>query len=216
MSNKPPVSITIKTVGFDEVEKALGEFKNKAPSVLYNIIKRVATNVNKNISKYTRKRYVIKTQDIKKTLKIKKPSKTDLSAVIQSNGAPLSLTKFKITSSGGLNPISMKGIPKEGDKNYPGRARYKVRVLRASNLTKKEHSFMQRMRNGHLALFIRKKYVKAVFGKQAQKIKELHGPSVPQMISNDEVMNSINRDAQETYEKRIEHEIKRILNRYGT
>lgn len=219
-----PVTINVKTVGFSEVEKALGAFKEKAPHVLYNVVKRVASNVNKNIAKHTKKVYSIKSADVKKTLKVKYPSKSDLTAMITSKGTTLPLIKFKVTSPKGIDPIEMKGIPKEGDKNYPGRARYKAKVLKSSKTVNITHAFVQKMKNGHIGLFRRhilSKSFKQQFRKQLKKtgadksVKELHGPSVPQMIANTKIRDLLNKDAQATYEKRIEHEISRILKGYG-
>lgn len=58
-----------------------------------------------------------------------------------------------------------------------------------------------------------------IFERQTRKrlpIKELFGPSVPQMLSeNKSIMDEIEEKIVETYEKRIDHEISRILNGYG-
>ena len=41
----------------------------------------------------------------------------------------------------------------------------------------------------------------------------MKGPSVPQMIANDEVMRKIQQDAEKTYNTRLEHELNRVLGR---
>ena len=47
-------------------------------------------------------------------------------------------------------------------------------------------------------------------------VKELYGPATPQMMySNEDVMDEVEEKMVETYEKRIDHEIMRILNGYG-
>ena len=47
-------------------------------------------------------------------------------------------------------------------------------------------------------------------------VEELYGPATPQMMySNEEVMDEIEAKMAETYEKRIDHEILRILNGWG-
>ena len=47
-------------------------------------------------------------------------------------------------------------------------------------------------------------------------VRELYGPSTPQMIySNEEVMDAAEEAVAKTYEKRIEHEILRVLNGWG-
>ena len=47
-------------------------------------------------------------------------------------------------------------------------------------------------------------------------VEELYGPATPQMMySNEEVIDEIENKMAETYEKRIDHEILRILNGWG-
>ena len=47
-------------------------------------------------------------------------------------------------------------------------------------------------------------------------VEELYGPATPQMMySNEEVMDEIERKVADTYEKRIDHEILRLLNGWG-
>ena len=47
-------------------------------------------------------------------------------------------------------------------------------------------------------------------------VKELYGPATPQMMySNEEVTDEIERKVADTYEKRIDHEILRLLNGWG-
>lgn len=47
-------------------------------------------------------------------------------------------------------------------------------------------------------------------------VEELYGPATPQMMySNEEVMDEIEAKMAETYEKRIDHEILRVLNGWG-
>ncbi len=47
-------------------------------------------------------------------------------------------------------------------------------------------------------------------------VEELYGPATPQMMySNEEVTDEIERKVADTYEKRIDHEILRLLNGWG-
>ncbi|MNP86815.1 hypothetical protein D3C76_1872870 [compost metagenome] len=42
-------------------------------------------------------------------------------------------------------------------------------------------------------------------------IEELHGPAIPRMLNESQVVEHIQNEAKERMEKRLEHEIKRIL-----
>lgn len=47
-------------------------------------------------------------------------------------------------------------------------------------------------------------------------VEELYGPATPQMMySNEDVMDAVEQKMADTYEKRIDHEILRILNGWG-
>ena len=53
-------------------------------------------------------------------------------------------------------------------------------------------------------------------GPERFPVKELFGPSTPQMMySNEAVLNEVKQKIVETYERRIEHEILRLMNGWG-
>ncbi len=210
------MQINIKTVGIREIERELGDMKHKAGAVLYNVIKRVQSNVGKNVSKYTIKRYVIKSADVKKEIKLKKPTKQDLTATVWAKGETLPLMKFRVKPD---SVIKLKGISAGPKGDYPERQKYKVKVLKKNKLSLSRHSFVMKMPNGHIGLFRRNllsgELKKVVSNKNNlySKINELHGPSVPQMIANDEIIEKINKDVEKTYKTRLQHELNRVLGR---
>ena len=46
---------------------------------------------------------------------------------------------------------------------------------------------------------------------KAYPIKQVMGPAIPQIIDNKEIMENIMKNANETLEKRIEHELSRVM-----
>ena len=52
-------------------------------------------------------------------------------------------------------------------------------------------------------------------GKSRLPIKQLMGSSMRSMVSNSVVMDQVYKEAQETFDTRIEHEIERLLAGYG-
>ena len=53
-------------------------------------------------------------------------------------------------------------------------------------------------------------------GSERFPVRELFGPSTPQMMySNEAVLNEVKQKIVETYERRIEHEILRLMNGWG-
>ena len=216
------MQVTVKGIGFSEVERKLGSLKNKAGAVMINVLRRVQSNVRKNISKKVLKRYAVKSNEIKKTVHYNKPKRSELNASVWVEGGTLPLIKFKVKPQ---DVIKLKGIKAvgsyvDGGVKYPGRQRYKYKVLKSTSLKKSETAFVQKMQNGHIGLFRRiyQNYgskinynVKRKFANN--KIEELHGPSVPQMVGNEEVMNPILKEAEAVYNRRIIHELNRVLGR---
>lgn len=198
------MNITLDMPTFGVIKRKLGVMSDKAPSVMYNVINRVASNVRKNISKFVLKRYIIKSEDVKKTVTIsKRPSKADPTAIITSKGELIPLIKFRVKAD---TPIKKRPQPD-----------YKAKVLKKSKLSVSRHSFVQQMPSGHIGIFRRKLISKELGsivkgGKEKFKaIRELYGPSVPEMVGNEEVWKLIEKDAISMRDKRLEHEIKRLL-----
>jgi hypothetical protein len=71
-----------------------------------------------------------------------------------------------------------------------------------------KNTFIAKMSNGHTGIFERK-------GDDRYPLREVMGSSTAQMAKNSIVLEEVYKVAQETAEKRVEHEISRILNNYG-
>ena len=84
-----------------------------------------------------------------------------------------------------------------------------VRVTPAGNgRTPFQDAFIARMQSGHTGMFERD-------GSKRLPISEFMGPSTAQMAGNSIVLADVEEKAQEVINKRVEHEITRILNGYG-
>lgn len=201
------MDVSVNVVGLKEIQKQLGDMKDKAPAVLYNVIKRVASNVRKNTSIATRKKYQIKGKDIKETISSKKGTKDNPQCVISSKGNPIPIYKFRVTPK---DVIKLKGV------KLKDRPKYKGKVKKKTQLKVIYSSFVQKMKSGHIGLFRRKilsKEMRSITKKDIhRKISEVYGPSAPQLLGNKDTMAFIQKEADKTYEKRIEHEINRVLN----
>ncbi|MGG3448634.1 phage tail protein [Domibacillus aminovorans] len=171
----------------EDVQNRLGHFQNKAPQVISSALNRALTNVTSNISKETRQKYNIKAADIKSTLEKTRASKTSLNAIVRSRGSLIPLDRFKV-SPRKVTPkrkASIKiGVKKNGMKTLSG-------------------AFVADI-NG-LKVFRRE-------GRKRLPIDRLFGPSVPQMLKSEEIRERINREGQDTFYRRLDHEIDRLLN----
>ncbi|CAM3851193.1 MULTISPECIES: phage tail protein [Paenibacillus] len=179
--------ITVDADKLKEIEKRLSDYPKQAPSVLSRALNRAATNVKSNASKKAREIYQIKAQDVNKSFKITRASRNSLGATVVSSGGSIGLEKFKI--------------------NVRDPSAKKPRVFKAA--VKKQGSLRTILR-GFVANISGVKVFQRT-GKERLPIQRLFGPPVPQMVDNPEVRRFIEEQAVETFEKRLEHEIKRVL-----
>jgi hypothetical protein len=183
------------TVNVDEkllkdVQKKLKDVPKKAPNAISNALNRAATNVNSNVSKEVRKEYVIKSGDIKATLTKTKATRSKLSAEVRSDGNVIPLDRFKVSPKtikpNRKKPIKV-AVKKGGVKPVLG-----AFVADVSGIKVFERTSKKRL-----------------------PIRRLFGPSVPQMLGNGGIREEIERQGQETFERRLDHEINRILEKRG-
>lgn len=191
----------VEVTGIEDVERSLGNLKAKAPTVVARAINRAVTNAKKNMAKETSNKYFISSGDVKDTIRTTRASKSRLQAAAISSGAGIALSKFKV------NPGT---VVKQKDKKVRSRSPkvYKAGVEKAGGvkpLDGNPKAFIAVMRkSGHKGVFERE-------SGDSLPIKQLYGPSVPQMIKNEEIMKKINDEANKTLQKRIDAEIANLL-----
>lgn len=189
----------IKASGIEDVEKRLGNMKKNAPTVVSRAINRAIQNVKKNMGKETSERYFITSGEVKKTVNVTKATKSRLQAAAISQGAGIALSKFKVNPK---TPVRYRGASRTPKV-------YRAGVKKAGGvkpLDGNPKSFVAVMKSGHVGVFSRT-------SAKSLPIKQLYGPSVPQMVKNEDIMDKINRDANETLQKRIDAEINNLLRR---
>lgn len=93
-------------------------------------------------------------------------------------------------------------------------------VLRGGSAKKIENAFIAKMENDHMGVFERKgtwrrKTRPTQAGRNTEnneKIKELFGPSLARMAENAVVLQTVEERVNEVINKRVEHELERLLN----
>ena len=158
---------------------------------------RTASVVNTSVKKEVSARYFISQKKISETLHIENASTSNLTALVVSQGSKLGLEKFKVSP---LRPVELS---KKG-KRTPGV--YKAAIKKAGGLKpltgknilgRKNKPFVAIMLNGETW--------------DAYPIDSMMGPAVPQLAGKKEVMEAVTKKANETLEKRIEHELSRVM-----
>ena len=180
----------------DEIEKKLSEITDRSRLVMMRAMNRTARNIATTTKREVASRYFVKQKQVADTLKISKASKSNLEVAVVSKGEKLELEKFKVSPREPVKIISREErTPKV----------YKAAVKKAGGLKplygervsgKQSKPFFATTKKGTQGIFFRSR------GK-AYPIKQVMGPAIPQIIDNKEIM--------ETLEKRIEHELSRVM-----
>lgn len=182
------VRIVVDDAELQRVQGMLGEISHKAPNVIANSLNRSISNMNSNITKEVRSKYHIKAGDVKSTLKAFKASPSNLKAEVKSSGKLMGLDKFKVNPKT-ANPKRKNqlkiAVKKDGIKQVLG-------------------SFVAAV-NG-AKIFTRD-------GKKRLPISRLMGPSVPQMIGNEENVETIQTKAWVAYQRNLNHYVNHLLSK---
>lgn len=166
----------------EKISKLLQNIPNAMPKAVSRAANRAIQSARTQGVKTVRSEYVIKAGDANATLSVSKATVSQLNATVRSTGRPTPLTKFKTRKK-------RKGVYARVKKSGGGDI---------------EGAFYATTPNGHRGVFLRK-------GRERYPIKNLHGPSVPQMFGNESVVEAMEKRAQEQFETRLIHETGRLL-----
>lgn len=187
--------IGITSEQIERVESILNGIQGGPEKAFFNVINRALDTVRTTTGKQIREVYAISQKNLrtKSNVRMKKASTGDLIGEIAFSSGTIPLYRFNVT-------------PKEPTPKQ--RTKVKAAVLKSSSQTEFEHAFIMRMKNGHVGMFERET-------RKSKPIKEFQSPSIKAMVENSAVIEQVEQAANETIEKRINHEVNRILAGYG-
>ena len=182
--------ITITQDTIDRISNLLVEVPNGTERAMASAANRAIAKAKTESFKGVTKEYKIKRNVIAEYTKdsIKNATTSDLCATLIFAGQQIPLYKYSLTKP--KYPV--------GGKVFAGQ-----KTARAF-----EKAFIGKMQSGHLGIFERT-------GKKRQPIEEKMGSSMRSMVSNSVVMDQVYKEAQETFDNRLEHEVERLLAGYG-
>lgn len=193
----------------DDVAGRLGDLSRKASLVMSRAINRTTGHVKTRMSEEAVKRYHVKITKIKRTISVaKKATVGDPSAKILSIGEHPNLISFKVKQSSSWRKLKPSGkrVPKFYLASVKKDSGWKPLTGGAAK------PFVASPKKGGVAVFRRLlKHEKAKYPNVKSGIIGIGGPAIPQMIKNKDIMSEVNKDANEMMAKRLDHEIKRIL-----
>lgn len=180
--------IEINEKGLERVDKILKNLPEATKTIKLRAVSRAALAAKGEASRQGRNRYNLKADEINKTFEFAKPRKNNITARLISTGEMVRLIKFKVSP-----------------KNVPKRPRsVKVSVLKGQGMKTLNSAFIAKTENGSIGAFERKT-------KYRYPIRQLYGPSVPQLFKEQKVKEAIKNKAIEILENRITHELERYI-----
>ena len=190
------VDITVPNTTIDRLHAILSGFGNVDKKVLKPALERGLSAGRVTFNKQIMTVYSVSSETISRysLLKYKKVEMNngELIGSIEYSGTPVPLIKFNVT-------------PQEPTYG-------KTPVLAAEKIgegpTEFVRAFTAQMPNGHIGVYERE-------GNPNYPIKQLYGSSVPRMAENAVVIKTVEDRVNEVINKRMEHELNRLLNGGG-
>lgn len=172
----------------ERLQERLKDVPKKIPVVTARAINRAAEAARTEGSRFVRETYHVKHTAVLKKIKIKKAYPADLVADIRVTGRPLSVINFRVRKN----------------KPLPTRGKYAVVRVKKGGGGRIKGSFVLTTTQGYTNVFTR-------VTKDRFPLRSIHGPSVPQMMGNKEGLKKMEDKAREVLDKRLDHEIERVL-----
>lgn len=182
-------------IGNDCIETTsafLMAFGKEAERAVVRSVNRAVQGIETDGVKLIRQEYNIKAGDVRKAFKIKRAGNGVLEAAAIVSGGRIPLIRF------GARPAKLGGRkPLKGVSVLVKKARKTIR-----------HSFVARMKSGHVGVFQRDR-------NRRLPISEKFSLAVPQMLENPVVIEQIQEGVLKRYERTLTHEINLALNKMG-
>ena len=203
----------------DHAAKVLAGIPDGISRADESALPRAASSLRGESVKAIQTKYDISAANIrsKQNISIRYSFGGESTAYIQFRGKKIPLYRYNGTSP--KNPTvdeskttytKINGISKPV---HPGVAA-SAHQLNGTSPTKFENAFVAKMPNsGHIGIFER---TGGVTAEGRDQIRELQGSSVPQMLGSESVQHHLADKASQKFEERMEHEILRILNGWGS
>ncbi|MBQ7665356.1 MAG: phage tail protein [Synergistaceae bacterium] len=186
------INVSIEQNSLERAYKLLKHINGAFEHAVAMATNRTLEGVRTDAVRETAGRYFAKSGDIRKTITVNKASAGKLTGTVVSRGGRRKLSQYQLTPK----------TPQAGRKKG-----FKGAVKRDSGLKPLPHgTFMMNTPNAGYVLFIRTNP-----GRGWQNIKHVVSPSIPQIVKNEETVKIVEMQARERFEKRLNHEVMRIL-----
>lgn len=188
------MSVHISDIGTDSlsrVNKILAGIPGGAFKATYSALKRAANTAKSKAGQYVSSEYSISKSAFMRNVHQKTIIQNESGDVISLN----------VIYAGNVIPLI------EFNTKYNNNGLITTQVKRNNTPTVLEHAFAARV-FGSTGIYER-------IGDKRFPIQQKYGPSGAHMMGNENIVENMDKTIRETYERRLEHEIIRILNGWG-
>lgn len=186
-------NLYIDSKGLGSIQINLQKVAKQIPGATLSALNRTLDFTTTKTVKEVTNEYTVKNKTVKQTIKKVKAKGSSLYAYISSTGPTISLAKFQHT-------------PRKYNKKSKD---VKVKIKKAGGykvINTNPKAFVQQIYGGEAEIYMRK-------GSERFPVIKLKSLSVPQMISNEKIIKSVQDAASKKLQERINHEIEWRLNK---
>lgn len=192
------------------IEKAsllLSSVPGGAERAVKAAITRTVDHLKANATREIRKEYAIAQANLRMYENVKtRTSNSGLTQEIIFSGSKLPLYRFSVSPKYPMydkSKVISQIINGKAKAVHPGKP-VKASIKKDSSGSVSSKAFIAAMESGHIGVFERT-------GEKTRKITERYALSIPQMLANEDVRNSLIATSNAKFVERVEHEITRIL-----
>lgn len=203
-------------------ERLLEGVPNGIEKAVGSAINRATAHLRSASTKAARERYAISAANLRaeETVSVAYTYQNGVQAYVHFSGKRIPLYRFD-----GARPAQptydtnrwvpvMLGMRADGEGKWrlvhPGTSAF-GHVLKSTSPHQFQFAFVAKMNNGHIGIFER---TGGMTSNSKDELEELYGPSVPQMLGNQEVAEKLTDEAMKSFEKNLDQYVYALLNGY--
>lgn len=186
------MKLSVNVRGLDKELQRMSKTQERVQVAVMHAINRVADRTRTSITREAAKDYIIKVGTVREAIKVRKTDKTTMTAVITATGKNIELKEFRV------KPMR---VQHKGRRNK----RLRVQVKKNSGAKELSRAFVAQLQ-GQSGLNVYERV-----GRERYIVNKLFGPSVPQMIKNESVLERIRRTAEDRLNQETNRQITRLL-----
>ena len=213
-------AIQMETAGQEAIDRAarlLAGIEGGVEKAVRGAMSKAVARLRSSSVKAVRERYAISAANIRENenVQVSYSYSGGVQAYVRFSGKRIPLYRFDGASPSQPTRDTSRRVPvKAGEAGWllmhPSAAAA-GHVLKGTSPYRVESAFVARMRSGHVGIFER---TGGMTSKGRDEIKELFGPSVPQMLGSEDVEKTLAEEAMKSFEKDLDHNVLAILSGY--